>query len=57
MRKYELKCPNCGQKIVITVSEDNPDYIGVAFFDILDSSETIQIAHSLGYEFGAKGGE
>lgn len=57
MRQYEIKCPNCGQKIVITVSEDNPDYIGVAFFDILDSSETIQIAHSLGYEFGAKGGE
>ena len=57
MREYEIKCPNCGQTIIITVSEDNPDNIVVAFFDISDNSETIQIARSLGYEFGMKGGE
>lgn len=51
-RRYEITCPNCGQKLLITVSETNPDFIGVSFFDISDSSEAIYLAHKVGYEFG-----
>ena len=57
MKQYEIICPNCGHKILITISESNPDYIGVTFFDIFDGSETTQLASEYGYELGEEGGK
>lgn len=56
-KQYEVYCPICGTKLIITISESNSEYIGVTFCDIDSSSENSYFAKELGYEFGEKGGE
>lgn len=53
-KQYEITCPNCGQKLLITISDANPEFIGVSFFDISDNSEATYLARKLGYEFGSE---
>lgn len=56
-RQYEVICPNCGSKLIVTISESNSEYIGVTFCDIETGSEDSYFAKELGYEFGEKGGD
>jgi len=56
--EISVVCPHCGQQLYLIVNETGG--IALRSFDIYESSETIEILRSSGYEFGtveAEGGD